>query len=599
MSRVISSKMLVVAMIFIGTGLILLLRLFYIQVVDDQYKLYANDNVLRYVTEYPARGLLFDRQGKLLAYNEPAYDLMVIPRQVKDLDTTAFCELIGLKPVVFVKRLKDARSYSPYKASVIEKNILSNPSAIIREKLFKFPGFFLQPRTLRKYPDSLAGHVLGYVGEVDDKILARDSYYKAGDYIGVSGIEHYYETVLRGQRGLKVRMVDVHNRVVGSFENGAYDTLSVPGKNIHTTLDATLQAYGEHLMANKMGSIVAIEPSTGEILALVTAPVYNPNLLVGRERTTNYNKLVMDSLKPLYNRATMANYPPGSTFKLVNALVGLQEGVVVPSTSYGCQRGFHFGGLTVGCHAHTSPLNLVQSIQHSCNAYYCRVFKSIIDPYPTTEKGYNAWRDHVTSFGLGASLGTDMDQDLKGLVPKAEYYDRYHGKGRWKSLSVISLAIGQGELGVTPLQMANLGATIANRGYYYIPHIVKSVEGRESIDEKYMKPIHTTIDSSHFKWVIEGMEKVVQAGTASRAKVEGIAICGKTGTAQNPHGEDHSIFMAFAPKDEPRIAIVVYVENAGFGSSWAAPIATLMIEKYLKGEVSRKDLEKRMIETHP
>ncbi|MCB0430504.1 MAG: penicillin-binding protein 2 [Flavobacteriales bacterium] len=591
--------MLVVAAIFIVASLILLARLFYIQVLDDQYKLYANDNVLRYVTVYPARGLLYDRHGDLLAFNEPAYDLMVIPRQVKEMDTADFCQLVGISMDDFRLRMQAAKHYSYYKASVFEKNILSVPSGIIREKQYKFPGFYLQQRTLRTYPDSIAAHLLGYVGEVDDARIKKDPYYKPGDYIGISGLEKTYERELRGQRGTRIMMVDVHNRIVGSFENGAFDTLSVPGKNLYTTLDAQLQAYGEKLMANKMGSIVAIEPSTGEILALVTAPSYDPNLLVGQKRATNYSKLAHDSLKPLFNRATMAGYPPGSTFKVINALVGMQEGVLFTSTTYPCQRGYHFGGLTVGCHAHASPLNLIQSIQQSCNSYYCHVFRSIIDPYKTTEEGFQAWRKHVTSFGLGSRLGTDLDQDLPGFVPTVEYYDKYHHKGGWKSLTIISLAIGQGELLVTPMQMANMCATIANRGYYYVPHVVRRIDDEKDINPEYHAKHLTTVDSKYFDIAVEGMAKVVESGTGRGAAIKDIAVCGKTGTAQNPHGKDHSIFMAFAPMDDPKIAIAVYVENAGFGSSWAAPIAGLMIEKYLKGVVARTDVEKKMMETTP
>jgi len=561
-----STRMFVVGGIILISGLILLIRLFYIQVVDDQYKLYANDNVLRHVTIFPARGLLYDRHGELMVYNEPAYDLMVIPRQVEKLDTNRFCKLVGISRDEFKARMKMARKYSPYKASAFEKQISSEASALIREKLYLFQGFYLQGRTLRKYVNKSAAHVLGYVSEVNDRIIKSNPYYKSGDYIGKSGVEKAYENHLRGKKGLKVLMVDVYNRIVGSFEEGRYDTLTVPGNNMHITIDAQLQVYGELLMKNKLGSIVAIEPATGEILALITSPGYDPNLLVGRQRSVEYPKLARDSLKPLYNRAIMADqYPPGSTFKTINALIALQEGVVQEETYYSCQMGYKAGGLKVGCHRHSSPLNLPNSIGQSCNAYYCRVFRSIIDKYRKTEDGFRVWEKHVRSFGLGQKLGTDLSNELKGLVPTVEYYDKYHGKGRWKSLSVISLAIGQGELGVTPLQMANIAAIIANRGFYLTPHIIRKIEGNNEYQDMFKEFHHTSIDPKHFDLVVEGMARAVLNGTARRSKIDSIPFCGKTGTAQNPHGEDHSIFMAFAPRDNPKIAIAVYVENAGGG----------------------------------
>lgn len=572
-------------------------RLFYLQVIDDTYALSADINVLRKVTQYPARGLVYDKNGKLLVYNEAAYDLMVTPGQVKELDTLELSTLIGIDVKTFKERLAKARNYSTYKPSVFEKQISKESYGYLEEKLYKFPGFFVQPRTLRKYSFPIAGHLLGYVGEVNQKTIDKDNYYRSGDYIGVSGIESSYEKELRGRKGSKLIMVDVHNREKGNYQDGKYDTIAIMGKDLYIYLDADLQAYGEKLMHNKKGSIVAIDPSTGGIIVLISSPGYDPNLLVGRVRTKNFRTLQADTLKPLFNRALMAQYPPGSTFKLVNALIGLQEGVVFPNTRYSCNMGYYAGGLHVGCHDHFSPLNLKQSIQHSCNAYYCNVFRSILDKkeYGGTSDGYNVWRDHVMSLGLNQKFDTDIPNELSGFIPETTYYDKYYGKNRWKSLTVISLAIGQGEILTTPLQLANLSAIIANGGFYYKPHIIKAIGEPNNYITKYGKRNYTRIDTRHYDVVTEGMYDVVEAGTARWFKIDSIPFCGKTGTVENPHGKDHSIFIAFAPKDDPKIAISVIVENAGFGSTWAAPIASLMIEKYLKGQINRKHLEDNIL----
>jgi penicillin-binding protein 2 len=593
MKNIYSERKYVIYILFITVGVIFLIRLFYIQVIEDKYKLDANNNVLRYITDYPARGMVYDRHGKLLVYNDAAYDLMVIPRQAKNLtDTAEFCTLVGIDMETYIEKLEKAKAYSYYKPSIFAKQFSALAYARIQEKLYKFPGFFVQKRTLRHYPKKIAAHILGYVGEVDSRITENDSYYKSGDYIGISGIEKSYETDLRGQKGLRVVMVDVHNREKGRFRNGEYDTVAIAGKIITTTLDAELQAYGEYLMQNKKGSIVAIEPGTGEILALITMPAYDPNLLVGRDRAKNYQMLARDSLKPLFNRALMASYPPGSTFKLLGCLVGLQEGILHKDSRLACS--FSVGSKRVKCHPHPGPANLTQSIQYSCNPFYCTVFTKVLGKYRTAEEGYLSWKSHVNSFGLGVKLETDLANVLKGNVPSVEFYDRYHGKGRWKASSIYSLGIGQGEMGVTPLQMANYVSIIANRGFYYPPHVVREIDGEPN--ERYMQKIMTTIDKEHFEPVIEGMFQVVEAGTGRGGKIAGIPFCGKTGTAENPHGKDHSIYIAFAPKDDPKIAIAVYVENAGFGATWAVPIASLMIEKYLKGEITRPAIEKRMVE---
>ncbi len=476
------------------------------------------------------------------------------------------------------------------------KQVSAEISAVLQEKLYKYPGFFVQTRTLRRYSRTIGAHVLGYVGEVDRKTIEDDSYYQMGDYIGISGVEKTYENVLRGVKGKKNYMVDVHNRVTGTWEDGKYDEPAKLGTDITLTLDADLQEYGEKLMGKFTGSIVALEPSTGEILALVSAPSFDPSLLVGRGLSDNFVTLSSDTLNPLFNRAVAASYPPGSTFKLVNGLIGLQENVLQPSDEFSCNRGYYYRGVHVGCHSHMSPLDLLQGIQISCNAYFCNVLRRIMENprYPRTDSAFNNWRRHVTSFGFGERLGSDIPGELRGFVPQSSYYNKYYGAGHWSFLTIISLAIGQGELGITPLQMANMAATIANRGSYFVPHVLKGIHDDEPVDPAFTRRHFTDIDSSQFNLIVDGMERVVNGGdgsTARIARMNDVVICGKTGTAQNPFGADHSIFIAFAPKENPRIAVAVYVENVGFGATWAAPIASLMIEKYLKGKVERTWLE--------
>lgn len=592
------SRRYIIGFIFLSVGLIFLIRLFYVQVIDDHYKMDANNNVLRHIIKYPARGLIYDRNGELLVFNEAAYDLMITPKLVKkDFDTLGFCELIGIDTSQFNQKIKKAKSYSYYKSSIFEKEISSKSYAKIQEQLFNYPGFFVQTRTLRSYPQKTAAHLLGYVGEASQKIIESNKYYKAGDHIGISGIEKQYEEELRGRRGKKIVMVDVFNREKGKFMGGIHDSTAISGSNIKLSISAKLQRYGEKLMQNKRGSIVAIDPRTGEVLALVTMPSYDPNLLVGRERSKNYQELAKDTLKPLFNRALMAKYPPGSTFKSINALIGLQEKTLTPNTFYSCNQGYRFGGRKMGCHPHKSPINLEFSIQTSCNAYYCNVFKNIIDKFPTTEEGYLTWRKYVMSFGLGKKTGLDLPNELSGFVPNTDYYDRYYLKGKWKSTTILSLAIGQGELGFTPMQMANMTATIANRGYYYTPHLAKEINGKpiEEIDTLVQRN-ETGIEAKHFEDVVEAMFQVVEKGTGTNAKIDSLQVCGKTGTVQNPHGDDHSTFIAFAPKDNPQIAISVYVENGYWGSRWAAPIAGLLIEKHLRDTITRPHIEKRMLE---
>ena len=579
--------------------LIFIVRLFSIQVLDDSFKTSSENNVIRKQTDYPRRGLIYDRNKELIVYNEAAYDLMITPKQATVLDTGLICSLLEIDTINLMNRIEKARKYSIYKASVLMKQISVETYTKLQENMFLMPGFFVQTRTLRKYPFSTASHLLGYVGEVGQKTVKSKPYYKEGDYIGVSGIEKAYEDKLRGVKGVKLLLKDVHNNIKGSFNNGKFDIKSKPGKNLQSSIDIFLQNYGELLMKNKRGSIVALEPSTGEILCLVSSPSYDPNTLVGRKRSGNYLVLNQDTIsKPLFNRASLAQYPPGSTFKLINALIGLQENVIYSGTRYGCDEGYVYGEekRKMKCHPHRTPLNLIESISNSCNAYFCNVYRAIIEKYPNTYEGYNVWRNYVTSFGLGNWLNNDLPTGQKGFVPTQKFYDRIYGKNRWKSLTNLSLSIGQDALLTTPIQMANMTAAIANRGYYFTPHIVKSIDN-DSIDSRFTKPIYTMVDSSLFEIVIKGMQEVVddeELGTSNIAKMDDITVCGKTGTAQNPHGEDHSIFIGFAPKDNPKIALAVYVENGGWGSTWAVPIGSLMIEKYLNDTVKRDWLEKKI-----
>ena len=588
----------IVLAIFITIAIVYVFRLFYIQVIDDSYQLSANNQALRHFTQYPARGLIYDRNGKLLTYNEAAYNLMVIPKEVDTLDTLAFCKLVGLDKESFIVKIRKARKYSRYKASIFEEQTPADQFAGISEKLYQYPGFYGEKRTLRNYPERTAAHLLGYVSEVNSSIIERNNYYKKGDYIGANGIEKFYEEELRGQRGKKVVMVDVLNRVQGQYKEGKYDTLAVPGKNLTLTIDASLQAYGEKLMQNKRGSIVAIEPESGEILTMVTSPNYDPNLLVGRVRSRNYNDLVKnDSLTPLFNRALMAPYPPGSIYKMIQALIGLQEGVITPNTGFICNKAL------VGCHDHPPPSNIEKAIQFSCNPYFYETFKKIIQQghdnsiFKDAEIGMINWKKHMDSFGLGMRLSIDQPNVKKGYIPDSKFYDRWYGHNRWAFSTIYSISIGQGEVSVIPLQMANLAAIIANRGYYITPHFLKQIEGIDTIPKKYVEKHSTTIEQRHYGVIVDAMQQVVEAdhGTARRAKIDSITVCGKTGTAENPHGEDHSVFIAFAPKENPKIAIAVFVENAGYGGTWAAPIASLMMEKYLTDGISNIEKEKRIL----
>jgi penicillin-binding protein 2 len=581
-------KYIIIVMAMIASAF-LLVRLFYVQVIDDSYRISAESNVLRYVTQYPARGLIYDRNGTLIVFNQAAYDIMVIPGQTSTMDTVAFCEITGITVESFRERMSVARQYSRMAPSVFMKQVSAETYGLLQEKMYRYSGFYVQTRTLRSYARPVAAHIVGYVGEVNDNIIKSEPYYKSGDYIGVTGIEKSYEEQLRGKKGVNIYLVDVHGRIKGSYRDGEHDTVPVHGNDVVTTIDIDLQEYGELLMKNKSGSIVALEPSTGEVLALVSSPAYDPSLLVGRIRTENFRALESDTLKPLFNRGLMASYPPGSTFKPVVGLIALQEKAITPSTEFGCSPGYLF----VGCHSHPAPLSLAEAIMHSCNSYFCQAFRHTMENnyYGAVSEAYTRWRKYLADFGMGSKLNSDFTNELPGFIPEPEYYDRYYGAGRWRALTIISLGIGQGEIGATPLQMANMTAAIANRGYYYTPHVVRSADESGETSEVFREKHFTGIDSVNFIPVIEGLDLVVSGGpgaTARHIAVPGITICGKTGTAQNPHGDDHSVFIAFAPKENPKIAIAVYVENAGYGSTMAAPIASLMIEKYINGKTGNR-----------
>ncbi len=589
----------VISAIIICICCIYIIRLFYMQVLDDSFQMKAILNSQRIATQYPARGLIYDRHHKLLVENQPAYDLMIIPRQVKNFDTLELISILGIEKEMLVKNLAKCRRYSPFKASILISQITASQYAVLQEKLYKYTGFFMQTRTLRKYNVSHSADVFGYIGEVSQTQIIRDSTYAAGDYIGINGLEKSYESVLRGVKGEKILLVDNHNRIKGSYKDGAYDKPAIVGQNLTTTLDIDLQEYAYQLMKNKRGGIIAIEPATGEILLKVSSPGYDPQLLIGLERGKNFKKLEEDPNIPLFDRTVMASYPPGSTFKTLQALYGLQEKVITPETCFECygKAKTAIGGIRMGCHNHISPLDLRQSLQHSCNPYYVNVWRRVLEnnKYENVRDSYKSWREYICSFGLGSKICPDFTNETTGSVPSVALYDRKYNTTDWRWSYIMSLSIGQGELLVTPLQIANMACILANRGYYMTPHIVRPSEGIENRIERH----EIQVDRPYFDIVVDGMSMAATAGTARGASIDSIAICGKTGTAQNPHGDDHSIFMVFAPKENPKIAMAVYIENGGFGAQYAVPIAGLLIEKYLKGCISphKKALEQRMMES--
>jgi penicillin-binding protein 2 len=584
----------VITGIFLVIIFALLARLYYIQIVDDKYEIYANSNVRRTTILYPARGPILDRNGKILVQNEPIYDVMVNPKDVnRSFDTLLLCKMIGIDKEGFDKRFIKAQKQSPAKPFIFEKQLSVQLYAALQEKLFEFPGFSVVPRTIRTYPDSIAAQFLGFIGEVTDRDIKRsNNYYRLGDYIGVTGVEKAYENVLRGQRGVQVQMVDSKGIPKGSFANGALDTVPRSGERLTSSLDIDLQRLGEKMMQNKLGSIVAIEPSSGEILCYVSSPTYDPNLMVGRQRGNNLAKMYNNPYKPFFIRPIQAQYPPGSSFKPLSALIALQEGIISPGETFYCTGHYKAGNRYVPCNngeAHGS-VNMARAVAESCNGYFSMVFQRIVDRYgiKRTEANFAAWRSNVMKFGLGARLDLDMPAESRGNVPTPLYYDNIYRKGGWRSSTIISLAIGQGELLATPLQMANLECTIANRGFFYKPHLIKAIGTENIIKKEYTEKNYVGIDSSYFEPVINGMQAVVENGTAIRSKIPGIIMCGKTGTAQNSHGEAHSVFVAFAPRDNPKIAIAVVVENSGEGAHWAAPIASFIVEKYLTGKVTTR-----------
>ncbi|MFA9389487.1 MAG: penicillin-binding protein 2 [Prolixibacteraceae bacterium] len=594
----------IILLIFLLVGVAFILKLFSLQVINSTYKRTATKNVLREVVEYPSRGLIYDRNGKLMVYNQASYDLMATPREIGVFDTLGLCQMLEVSVGNLRDELRRAKKYSRYKPSIVVKQISPERYALLQEKMYKYPGFFFITRTLRTYGFSSAAHVLGYVGEVNQNALDKDQYYRSGDYVGITGIEKAYEKELRGDKGAKFFLVDVHNRVKGTYDKGRLDTTAVKGIDLISTIDIVLQQYGELLMQNKAGSIVAIEPSTGEILALVSTPGYLPEELVGRKRMENYPKLATDSLLPLYNRAIRAQYPPGSTFKMLHALIALQENVINPSTRFTCSFGYHAGSFTQKCH-HNQSFDLTGSIAESCNAYYAYTFRRILEnpALGGVKNGYEKWRNYAKSFGFTAKVCPEFDEELKGYIPESDYYQKkVFPYSKWRALPLISLAIGQGEIQATPMQMANYTAALANHGFYYSPHVVKEI-GHGGTREEWLEKHYTLVDTVQFEKIMDGMENVMShtyPGTAANASVSGIRICGKTGTAENPHGPDHSTFIAFAPRNHPKIAIAVYVENGRWGNLYAAPIATLMIEKYLNGEIqaSSKWSETKMLTTN-
>jgi len=577
-------------------------RLFYMQVIDDSYKAAAANISLQRIVEFPYRGIVYDRKGRICVYNIPVYDVMVLPKEVKkDMDTLRFCNLFGITMEEFRESLTAARTYSRVKPSPFIRQLSHAEFARVQDQLIDFPGFFISPRTVRGYDHQSMASVLGYIGEISAAKLEKlkkdgNEYYRPGDYLGISGLEQFYEEQLRGKRGVKFMMVDVNGIQKGQYKDGVYDTSAVRGENLYTSLDLELQKFGEQLMSNKKGSIICIEPKTGEILAMISSPVYDPNLLRGRDFSKNYLALQKDPNKPLFNRALMAPYPPGSIFKTLQALTALQEGVVDTNSVFACTQD------VVHCHPHPGGCNLSKSLQWSCNPYYLQLFRKVINQhnhkntFVDTRIGFNRWRSYAESFGIGQKLGIDMPGEKKGILRTAEYYDKVYGPRRWKFSNLYSLSIGQGELGMSPLHMANLACILANRGYYYTPHFVKKIGEKGRPLQQFTEKHVCKVDPKHFPAIINGMRWAVQQGTVSgQARMKSIIVCGKTGTAQNPHGKDHSIFICFAPMDNPKIAVATVVENSGFGGTFAAPIATLMVEKYLNDTIQRKKLEEDMI----
>ncbi len=598
-------KKIVLSSIIVLIGITFLGRLSYLQLFRSSQDQILEDPAIQVVYDYPERGYIYDRNGELLVANQPAYDVMVIPREVKPLDTLEFCSLLGITRDHFLERMEKARIYSPRLPSVLVPQLSKEDYASLQEKMRKYRGFYIEKRSLRDYKTPAAANVLGYISEVNEWDLKSNPYYTLGELTGRTGIEKQYEAELRGQKGVKYIQKDRFNRVIGPYKEGSQDTLARPGKEIHITLDKELQEYGERLMVGKRGGIVAIEPASGEILSMISGPTYEPSLLVGRQRSRNYSQLHNDTIaKPTWDRSILAEPSPGSPFKTLQALAALQEGVITPQTTFQCYNGFYVGRTKRGCHCGGGMRTLNSGIYRSCNAYFAGTFRKFYEHFETTDQAMDVWEKHMESFGLGDYLGYDLPTGRPGRIPGKEYYDQVYGDGRWSSSYIISNSIGQGEVAATPIQLANMTAAIANRGFYYTPHLIRQIGEEEITDPKYTQRKYTTIDSEHFEPVIRGMAEVYKSGTARWLQIPGIEIAGKTGTVENftridgvrTQLTDHSLFVAFAPVDDPKIALAVYIENGYYGARYAGHIASLMIEKYLKGTISRKDLERRMLE---
>jgi penicillin-binding protein 2 len=588
------------------TVIIFIVRLFFLQVIENDYKTWADSNAFLKKTLHPSRGVIYDRNGKLLVYNQPSYDVMLIMREMQPFDTLDFCRTVGITQTQFDKRIAEIKNrrlnpgYSSYVPQLFMNQLSAQDYGVLQEKLYKFPGFYTQNRTIREYEYPNAAHVLGNVGEVNKQDIERDNYYVQSDYSGRSGVERSYENFLRGEKGVEILLRDAHGRTQGKYEDGRHDVNPVSGKNLTLSMDIDLQAYGEMLMQNKLGSIVMIEPATGEILCLVSAPTFNPGMLVGRQRGRNHALLEQDPLKPLIDRTLMGTYPPGSTFKPAMGLIYLQEGVISTDTYYSCTYGYPVLGSKPACHGHASPLSLIPAIATSCNSYFCWGLRDMIDSrrrYASVQEGLDTWKDHLVSMGYGYRLGIDLPGEKAGYIPNSKTYDKIYN-GRWSSSTIISVAIGQGEVLATPLQICNMSAQIANRGYFYAPHIVSKIQDNE-LDTLYTTRRYTGLDRQNYEYIAEGMRNAVTGGTCRGAALPDVAVCGKTGTSQNPHGKDHSIFMGFAPYESPKVAISVIVENAGFGATYAVPIAKLMLQKYFSGEIApaNKYLEDYIVNT--
>ncbi len=582
-------------------ALIYCVRLFSLQIADSKYKQSADTNAFLRKTVYPSRGLIYDRNGELVVYNQPSYDVMLVPRDVRNFDTLDFCRTLNITPEQLDKRFADmkaAAGYSSYTPQRLIGHLSAQDYGRLQEKLYRFPGFFIQKRILRQYNHVAAPHVLGNIREASSADIKNDDYYAPGDYCGDLGVEKSYETYLRGVKGVEILIRDAHGRIQGRYDGGLHDVAPISGRDLKLSLDIKLQEYAESLMVGKRGAIVAIEPKTGEVLCMVSSPSYDPTLLVGRKRGENYKALAADPSIPLYDRAIQAAYPPGSTFKPTQGLILLEEEIITPSTPFPCYHGYINGGLRVGCHGHGSPLPLKPALQTSCNAYFCWGFKNMIDKrskYGTPAKAFEIWKNHLVSMGYGYRLGIDLPSESRGFLPNSKFYDKFH-KGRWSANTIISVAIGQGEVLATPLQIANLAATIANRGWYITPHIVKEIQDTV-MPEELLEKRYPTINPRHYPEIAEGMRMAVLGGTCRGAAFPGVDVAGKTGTAQNPHGKDHSAFMGFAPYDDPKIAVAVYVENAGFGATFGVPIGSLVMEKYLNGKIdpTRRHVEDNML----